>query len=163
MTAGKLSDTTTISIQVNHVNRPPVLAQVPDQTIAENQLLSFTVSGSDPDVEDAGKLAYTADNLPEGASFDPATRTFSWTPSFEQSGLYPGVTFTVTDPSGLSDSKQIQITGTHVNRTPDLLAIDNQQCAENSLLTFQLSATDPDAEDAGRLVFPPPGFRKARR
>lgn len=158
MIAGKLSDTTMISIQVNHVNRPPVLALVPDQTVAENQLLSFVINGSDPDVEDAGKLTYTAENLPEGASFDPVTRTFSWTPTFEQSGLYPGVTFTVTDPSGLSDSKQIQITGTHVNRAPDILAIDNQQCAENSLLSFQLSATDPDAEDSGRLVFSAAGL-----
>src|SRR5206468_12982120 len=72
----------------------PVLAAIGNKTVLENALLSFTVSATDPD---ADTLTYTATGLPTGVSFDPATRTFSWTPSYTQSGTYPSVTFTVTD------------------------------------------------------------------
>ncbi len=153
MRAGQLSDTTSFSITVNHVNRPPVLAAIPNQSIDENQVLTFTISGSDPDVEDAGKLSYSAANLPEGATFDPTTLTFSWQPTFEQSGVYSGVSFTVTDPSGLSDSKAIVITVHHVNRPPTMTAVEAHTINENEVLQFQLSASDPDKEDSGKLTF----------
>lgn len=73
------------------VNRPPVLAGVGDKSVDENQLLSFVVSGSDPDND---PLTFAADDLPAGATFD--TDTFNWTPGGDQSGSYE-VTFTVSD------------------------------------------------------------------
>src|SRR5439155_595923 len=79
---------------VANVKRAPVLTAIGNKTVLENALVSFTVSATDPD---ADTLTYTATGLPTGASFDPATRTFSWTPSYTQSGTYPLVTFTVTD------------------------------------------------------------------
>jgi len=153
MIAGNLSDTTTLALAVNHVNRPPALDPVSDQIIAENQLLTFTVSGSDPDVEDAGKLLFSAANLPEGAVFNPSTRTFSWTPGFDQSRQYPEVAFTVSDPAGLTDTKTITLTVGHVNRPPAIVQMENKAVAENQLLEFQLSSSDPDREDTEKLVF----------
>ncbi|GAB4369839.1 MAG: hypothetical protein Kow0042_11750 [Calditrichia bacterium] len=153
MTAGVLADSTSFSITVNHVNRPPVLAEVGDQVVRENELLSFPISGSDPDVEDAGKLVFTASNLPEGAVFDSASLSFQWTPTFEQAGEYPGITFTVSDPQGLSDQKTITITVQHVNRPPILSEVPSYTVNENEVLTFQLSASDPDKEDAGKLTY----------
>ena len=118
--AGALSDSTTLKINVAHVNRQPVMDAIVKQSVDENQPLSFIVSGSDPDVEDAGKFIFSAQNLPEGSTFDPATLTFDWTPTFEQSGEYNEAMFVVTDPSGLSDSKSVLIAVNHVNRTPYL-------------------------------------------
>lgn len=158
MIAGNLSDTTTLAITVNHVNRPPALDPVKDQLIAENQLLTFTVSGSDPDVEDAGKLLFSAANLPAGAQFDPASRTFSWTPGFDQAGQYPGVAFSVSDPAGLTDTKTITLTVNHVNRPPTIAQVENKAVAENQLLEFQLSGSDPDREDAEKLLFSAKGL-----
>lgn len=158
MNAGNLSDSTYVTVAVDHVNRSPVLDAVANQTVLENQLLTFTISGSDPDVEDTGKLVFTAGNLPEGATFDAATQTFSWMPSFEQSGEFPNVSFTITDPSGLSDSKSIVISSNHVNRPPQILAVDAQTIAEDAALTVQLSASDPDQEDSGKLVFSAEGL-----
>jgi hypothetical protein len=92
------------------INRPPVLASIGNRTVDEGATLTFTISASDPD---GGPLAYSASNLPSGASFEPATRTFSWTPDHSQAGTYPDVRFTVSDGS-LEDSEDITIT---VNNT----------------------------------------------
>jgi hypothetical protein len=88
------------------INRPPVLDAVGDRTVDEGATLTFTVSASDPD---GGTLTYSASNLPSGASFEPATRTFSWTPDHSQAGTYNNVRFTVSDGS-LEDSENITIT-----------------------------------------------------
>jgi hypothetical protein len=61
-------------------------------------------------------LTYSASNLPQGASFTPATRTFSWTPTNDQAGVYPNVRFQVSDGS-LTDSENITITVNNVGQT----------------------------------------------
>jgi hypothetical protein len=134
----------TITITVTNVNAAPELAAIGNKTVAENALLTFTVSATDADND---TLTYSATGLPTGATFNPATRTFSWTPSYTQSGTYP-VTFTVTDSAtpALSDSETITITVTNVNRAPTLTAIGNKTVAENALLTFTISATDADGD-----------------
>ena len=153
MTAGDLRDTTVFAITVDHVNRAPSLAAIGDQQVDENQELRFTISGSDEDVEDSGKLAYSAANLPPGSAFDAATQTFSWTPTFEQSGAYPDVTFAVQDPDGLVAEERITITVDHVNRVPVIAAASDQAVDESNPLTVQFQASDPDAEDSGALVY----------
>jgi len=67
--------------------------------------LSFTITATDLD---NNSLIYSASNLPEGASFDPSTRTFSWTPRYDQAGVY-SVHFEVSDGQ-LTDSEDITIT-----------------------------------------------------
>ncbi|NIV16452.1 MAG: tandem-95 repeat protein, partial [Aliifodinibius sp.] len=153
MIGGKLRDSTSFSIEVNHVNRAPVLAEISDQSVDENKVLSFKIEGSDPDVEDSGKLAYSATDLPQGATFNEDSLIFQWQPTYEQSGTYPDITFTVNDPSGLSDSKTISISVNHVNRAPTIAEVENKTVNENESLEFQLSATDPDKEDQGKLAF----------
>ena len=153
MIAGNLSDTSSFDITVNHVNRPPVMANIGDKTIDENQELTFALEISDPDVEDAGKLRVTAEALPNGSMFDTSNYQFKWTPTFEQSGTYSGIGFIVTDPSGLSDKKEISITVNHVNRPPKIEAVSDQTINENEPVEIQLVASDPDREDEGKLVF----------
>ncbi len=156
--AGALSDSITFNVTVNHVNRPPVLNAIVDAQVDENKLLKFNISGSDPDVEDSGKLLFTAVNLPEGAVFNPDSLSFKWTPTYEQSGTYENVTFTVTDPSGLNASQAIIIKTAHVNRPPVLAEIEAQAVDENTNLAFTLVGTDPDVEDEGKLVFTAEGL-----
>jgi len=97
-------------------------------------------------------LTYSADNLPPGASFDPGTRVFSWTPVSGQAEAYPGVLFTVTDDGTppLSDSEVITITVT-VNNPPNVPA---DPSPENSATGVGLispvlswSGGDPDTGD----------------
>ncbi len=149
---GEYSHSSATTITVAHVNRPPVLTEIPSQSVNENDSLRFTISGSDADVEDEGKLTYSAQNLPEGATFDAATQTFRWVPRFDQSGQYD-VPFQISDPSGLNNQKIVAISVNHVNRAPSLEAVATQTVDENQLLTIQLSGTDPDAEDDGTLLY----------
>lgn len=153
MIAGEMSDTSTFSITVNHVNRAPVLADIGDKTVNENEELTFSLDINDPDVEDANKLRVSTENLPMGSSFDSSTYQFNWTPTYEQSGTYPGIGFIVQDPSGLTDRKEITITVNHVNRAPSIEDVPDQTVDENVPVEIQLAASDPDREDQGRLVF----------
>jgi hypothetical protein len=79
------------------------------QSVDENRNLTFAVEATDPDGD---ALTYSASNLPAGATFDPATRQFSWTPDYTQAGAYT-VTFTASDGTrsySLSGTKQVTIT-----------------------------------------------------
>jgi len=139
---GIATDSEDITITVNNVNRPPVLTAIGNKSINEGESLSFTVSGSDPDGDN---LIYSASNLPQGASFNAGTRTFSWTPTYQQAGTYPNVHFAVRDGS-LSDSEDITITVNNVSGPPVLDPIGNKSVNENTLLTFIVNATDPDGD-----------------
>jgi hypothetical protein len=87
-------------------NRAPMLASIGDKSITEGNTLQFTISATDPDND---PVFYSASNLPSGASFNPATRTFSWTPSESQIGNYANVHFEVTDGK-LTQTEDITIT-----------------------------------------------------
>lgn len=89
-----LSDTKTVTITVNDVNRPPVLTVPGVQTVVAGQNLSFTVSATDPDAGQTATLS--AENLPPSASFDPAIGLFSWMPNASQAGTHV-VIFKATD------------------------------------------------------------------
>ena len=83
----------------------PSLDPIGNKTVLTGQLLEFTISGTDPDSDN---LTYTASNLPPGATFDPATHMFAWTPDAGQAGSYSDIHFEVTDGT-LIDSEDITI------------------------------------------------------
>lgn len=141
-TSGSLSDSEAVAITVMDVpvNHAPVLDAIGDKAVAEGQPLAFQVTASDVDGD---ALTYTASALPPGATFDGATATFSWTPTFDDSGNYPGVTFLVTDGE-LGDTAEITISVGSVNRPPVLAAIGPKTTPERQVLTFTVSGSDPD-------------------
>jgi len=153
MTAGNLADTTSMNITVTHVNRDPVMNEIANKTIDENATLTFSIGGSDPDSEDSGKLVFTATNLPQGSAFNADSLQFTWTPTYEQSGSFENITFSVQDPSGLTNSKTMSITVNHVNRPPLLSEIQTQTVDENQALAVSLQGSDPDVEDQNSLQY----------
>lgn len=153
MTAGKLSDTTMFDLTVNHVNRPPSLNEIASQNINENKKLEFSISGTDNDVEDEGKLTFSAINLPQGAVFNADSLSFTWIPTFEQSGEYLDPTFIVTDPEGLSDSQSVEIKVNHVNRPPVLNELQAYTGDENANINLKISGSDPDVEDKDKQIY----------
>ncbi len=141
---GQMFNTTTALITVSGVNAPPHLTSIPDQTVNEGALLSFTVSAND---QDGDVLAYSAnlangDPLPAGATINSASGLFTWTPGYNQSGVYD-ITFKVSDGT-LSDSETAAITVINFNQPPVLSAIGNKTASPGSLLTFTISGSDPD-------------------
>jgi len=107
---GALTDSKNARIIVVEVEQPPVLTVPGSQTVEVGTLLIFTVSATNPDVDDLATLS--ASGLPSGASFDRDLGSFVWTPS---NGQGPGV-YTVTfrgvepGPKGFSDTKTVTIT-----------------------------------------------------
>jgi PKD repeat protein len=110
---GMTSDSELITIKVTDANRAPVLGAIGDKTVAENASLAITVTATDAD---GTALTYSTSAVPTGATFNAATRTFSWTPTFTQAGDYP-VTFTVSDGTA-SDSEAITIRVTDTPQGP---------------------------------------------
>ena len=123
------------------MNRPPVLTAIGSKTINVGTNLSFTLSAIDPDGD---SLTYSATGLPNGATFNAATRMFTWTPN-TQAGNY-NVSFSVSDGS-LNDTETVAISVGDVNRPPVLTAIGSKTINVGTNLSFTLNATDPDGDD----------------
>lgn len=127
-------------------NQAPILDPIGNKTTGEGELLQFVVTASD---SDGDNLVFSATNLPSGATFDPQIRTFSWIPTFNQSGNYENIEFTVTDngsPIEL-DVELITITVGNVNRAPAIDSVAPQEVLEGELVTFTVSAIDPDGNN----------------
>jgi hypothetical protein len=151
-------ETTAVPEQTPAMAPAPTTAAVPPlkdgTTLQPGEESTFSVGATD---SDNNTLTFWAKNLPPGATFDPDTRTFSWTPARGQAGIYPGVTFYVSDGQ-LSDSESINIIVFSANSAPVLKAIPVKVVDAGNLITFTLQATDPDGDE---LVFTaknlPPG------
>ncbi len=137
-------DSTEITITVNNTNRAPEFSTLSDQSTDEGVLLTFDLTASDPDGDTP---TLSEGSLPTGAIFvdnGDGTGTFSWTPGFDQSGIYP-VEFYASD-GVLADTIEVSITVNDVNRAPEFSAVDDQTVAEGEELLFGVTATDPDLD-----------------
>ncbi|RME72821.1 MAG: tandem-95 repeat protein, partial [Planctomycetota bacterium] len=74
-----------VQVEVLPVDDPPVFDPAGPFEVDEGSTLSFSVLARDVDGD---TLEYEALELPDGASFDPATRTVRWRPDYEQAGTY---------------------------------------------------------------------------
>lgn len=95
----------------------PELAAIGDRTLTETLSYVIVLQASNPD--NSQTLTYSAANLPPGATFDPPTRTFRWTPARSTAGTYPGVQFQVSNGTQ-SDSESITLTVLPYNHQPVL-------------------------------------------
>ena len=143
-----LSDRETITVTVGEVNQAPTLAQIPNQTATVGQKLLFTAVGTDTDLP-SNTLTYSLEGLfSAGATIDPTTGVFSWTPTVSQIGGPHGFTVRVTDNGtpNLFAEHIVQVTVEPTpNQAPVLNPIGNQTIDEGQPLTFFANATDPDS------------------
>ena len=128
----------TFTVEVANVNRPPQIVARQPLFMREGAELLFTMEAGDTDGD---PLTFSAGNLPDGAVFE-ADGQFAWTPDFEQAGDYV-VTFTATDPSGLSDSTDVTIRIDNINRAP-VLDTSFHAVRLGEELRFLIQAQDPD-------------------
>ena len=143
-----LDDSETITITVNEVNVAPVLAAIGGKAGTTGVAITFTASATDADIP-SNTLTFSLDSgAPAGATIDPSTGAFSWTPS--SAGTFNAVV-RVTDNGvpALDDLENVAFTVTEqaVNHPPVLAAIGNKTVDELTLLAFTATATDPDAGD----------------
>lgn len=121
----------------------PVLTPIGDRTIDAAIAYGFSVHATDPD--NPADLVFSATGLPPGSSFDPATRTFSWTPTKGQAGTYPGITFKVSDGTH-SVTESISITVNPWTSSPVLAPIGDKTIPVETPLAFTITASDPDGQ-----------------
>jgi uncharacterized delta-60 repeat protein len=99
-------------------NTPPVLDAIGDQTVAEGQKVDVAISATDADED---PLAFALSGEPAFATLTDdkdGTATLHLAPVFDDAGVYPAVTVTVSDGVD-SDSETFAITVTAVE-TVDL-------------------------------------------
>ncbi len=148
------STSTTIRLIVRSTDTAPVFATNPESaTVAEGQLLTLPVTATK---EEGDALTYTAQNLPAGATLDPATGVLSWTPQPGQAANY-SVQVTAGDGS-LSSTDTVDITVTHTNFPPVFVPLLPQYAREAAPVQFTVVADDVDgAPLLYDLVNPPSG------
>ena len=133
----------TFTWTVTNTNRPPVVGAIADQSVAENDPFSLTVTASDPD---GTTPSLSATGLPAWATFTDnadGTATITGTPGFSDAGTS---TVTVTARRriphrhrGLRPRSHQHQPGTRLS-TP----IADQSVAENDPFSLTVTASDPD-------------------
>lgn len=149
-----LSQSTTFTITVNEVNSPPVLAAPGNRVVAEGSTLLLNAVATDSDIP-VQTLVYTLDaGAPAGASINPLTGAFSWTPTETQGPSTNLITIRVSDNGSpmLSDAKSFLVVVTEVNASPVLAAPGDRLLVEGGTLLVTNVATDADLP-AQRLTF----------
>lgn len=148
--APHLSATEQIQVTVSELNTKPVIAAIGDKTLNEGTLLSFPVAVTDTDLP-ANTLRFSlGGTIPVGASIDPATGVFSWTPEEKHGPGSYTITVIVQDTSAdtanpsLSDTATFKVTVNEVNTPPALGTLGKQTVDEGSTLVFVATATDTD-------------------
>ncbi|MDG6244414.1 MAG: PGF-pre-PGF domain-containing protein [Methanolobus sp.] len=136
---GLFSTSQTAIINVSNVNRGPVLYSIGDTSASLNESITIQLKAFDPDED---HLYYSnVSALPPGASLDHDTGLFQW-PDPDSLGVYI-LTFEVDD--GLASyTKTARIVIGDSNSPPFINPIGMQYVDENSELSFQILATDPD-------------------
>ncbi len=149
-----LSDSDAATFTVTPVNDPPVVSDIPDQTIEEGQsFASFDLDDyvSDPDNDDA-ELSWTySGNVDLTVEIDANTHVCTVSvPDANWNGSET-ITFTATDPGGLSDSDPATFTVTPVNDPPVVSDIPDQTIDEGGQfvqIVLDDYVSDPDNADS---------------
>jgi len=140
-----LSGSATTAITVTSGDRAPVVTAPATATVAEGSPLTVSVTASDPDGTAITTLAASGTAVTAGAAFAKnaanTSGTLSWTPSFTQAGSY-GATFTAAN--ALSGSAATTITVTNIDRAPVVTAPAIASGPYSTLITFTVTAADPD-------------------
>ncbi len=129
------------------VNTAPVLAAIGNQGLTEDTPLFIELSATDAE-NHADSLEYSV----SGGSLSTVLATVSndtlfLTPAADYFTVEAiSITVTVADGHGGSDTETIEVTVTNVNDAPVIAAISDQSGDEGAELTFDLTATDVDAD-----------------
>ncbi len=90
---GALEDSATVTVNVAEVNTAPALDWIGNQSVTLGEAVAFTASAVDADLP-ANDLAYSLQAAPPGATIDPVSGEFTWTPP--TTGVF-GMILRVTD------------------------------------------------------------------
>jgi subtilase family serine protease len=165
---GEAMSEKTVTLTVTNVNGAPVFDQLQAIGTLEGQTVSFRAFAADPDnpgfvpqdrLADGSltvlegseaSVTYSVSGLPSGASFDPVTAMFRWTPGYDQAGSYT-VRFSATDDGDgtgvpITSIVDVPIVVANANRAPELAEIHTIHVAKGDVSNVQITATDADGD-----------------
>ena len=144
--AGGATNSTSFLLTVQAVNDPPVLAFIPDQISNEGGTLSFTNAATDID-QPPQTLTFSLVSGPAGATNDPVSGVFTWTPSESQGPGTNTIVVAVTDNGvpNQSVTRSFSVIVREVNTAPVLTVPATQTLDEFTTLDVSATATDSDA------------------
>jgi hypothetical protein len=142
-----MTSTQSFTITVLEVNAAPVLNNLNNTTRTINELtsISLTNRATDSDLP-TNILSYEIVSAPVGATLDPVTGVFAWTPTEAQGPSSNSILVRVVDngsPS-LSATQRFSIVVAEVNTAPILSPIASKTVSAGQELTFTAAVTDSD-------------------
>ena len=147
--ANVLTGTYDVPVQVANVDRAPILTAPTSTSVIETELLSISFTVTDPDRDAIGSLTADLAELPgvNDAVFtsgpDNRTATFTWTPTFSDSGFYH-ITFTATN--ALESRATMAISVGSTDRAPILMSPAVVNGSEGMPLVVGITVSDPDSQ-----------------
>jgi len=127
------------TLQVAGGNYAPVIDPLGDFTLTEGQSLALPISAMDADGD---PVTVSFRNLPAGASYNATTGLLSWTPSYDQAGVYENISIVVSDGKTLVQ-EHFSITVAQGYAKPVLGAIPAQTLREGDAFALQLLGSMP--------------------
>jgi len=137
------NDSRRINFTVKNVNDLPKIAPVPDQTVLEHGLFTYTAVAADPDLMWGDTLRFSDDT--ELFDIDAASGAISWSPTEGQVGSH-AVMLTVFDNYSARSSANFTITVVNVNEPPRIKEIPPLVAWQNRPFSYQVNASDSDLE-----------------
>lgn len=160
VTDGTSDASSTISLTVTNVNRAPAFETIAPKTVREASQLCFAVNVTDADSD---PVTIVATAKPNNATFSNSTRTFCWTPTYDEEGNYTA-TFRATDGTDtVTQSVAIEVLNT--NRAPtlsvpvkpapgaDRIFAATTRADARDLVNVSMVATDPDTGESATLNY----------
>jgi len=147
---GGLSDGTSTLFTITAVNDPPVMTQIPNQTIEEGgnfNNLNLNNYVDDPDNQD-NELTWTATGQNQLIITINQGSASIQTPDADWNGT-ENITFKATDPGGLFDSKLVTFKANPVNDPPIVSKIPDQTIDQSE--TFTTFDLDDHVNDVDNL------------
>lgn len=138
------SATRSFRITVREVDDPPVFESVGLQTVDERTPFAITLVARDPDTPPRA-VVYSLETAPRGATLDPDTGRFTWTPGEEDgpSG-YLVLVRASQKGGGPSSTLSFSINVNEANTAPTLADIPNAVVDEGTSYAHTASAADAD-------------------
>jgi len=136
-----------ISVKVTPVNDPPVLEDIPPIAFDEDSSISLDLSGYVSDVDDT-KFSWRysgAENLK--VKLDSSSGALELSAPKDWYGGPEIITFTVSDASGASDSRDVEVTVRPVNDPPVALKIPDVKFDEDMSYTLSLDSYVRDVDN----------------
>ena len=126
-------------------NEPPLILEIPDQTVNEGEIFSLRALASDPDGDDASIRFALGSTIP-GVYIDPVTGELTLNTSEGDAGKVISVIVVARD-SGVPQrvaNEPFQVTVVGANRAPLIAQVGPQTLESNGVLLVDVDATDSD-------------------